>query len=78
MARTHGRCPNCGVSFDGDLIWQTFKDQGKSDEEADEIAYMYGATRTEGRWGKQLGIYSVEKDRTMAYKCYDCNYLWSV
>lgn len=43
---------------------------------ADKYAEAYGATRTHGRWGRQIGIYSMERDRTVRYKCPDCGHEW--
>lgn len=72
----HGKCPNCATDLNGGLIWQTFKDQSDSDAEADRIAAMYGATRTHGQWGRLIAIYSLETDRTVAFKCPDCEHEW--
>jgi hypothetical protein len=51
-------------------------DQYQDEAKADETAEMYGATRTEGRWKRQIGLYSQERDRTVAYVCPDCNHEW--
>ena len=72
----HGKCPNCATDLNGGLIWQTLKDRGESDAGADRIAAMYGATRTNGQWGRQIAIYSRELDRTVAYQCPDCTHEW--
>lgn len=77
-ADSHGNCPSCGADLSGALIWQTLVDQGKTEAEADRIAAnFYGATRTTGRWGRQLAIYSRERDRTVAHRCPDCDHEWS-
>lgn len=73
----HGHCPNCGVSLDGGSIWQHFRDKEGSDEEADRIASMYGATREKGNWGRAIGIYDIFKDRTVRWKCPDCDHEWN-
>lgn len=70
------RCPGCGNDLDGDLIWQTFYNQENSEKEADRIAAMYGATRTEGRWNRAIALYSIEKDCTYAFQCPDCKHEW--
>jgi len=70
----HGHCPHCNADLDGGLIWDTFADSGK--EKADEIAAMYGATRSTGRWWRAIGIYSMERDRTVEYQCPACDGLW--
>ncbi len=72
----HGSCPACEVSLDGGLIWDTFFAQSGDDAEADRISGMYGATRTAGRWGRQIGIYSNHQDRTVGYRCPDCFHEW--
>ena len=43
---------------------------------ADEVSESYGATREKGRWGRAIGIYDMEKDRTVRWKCPDCNHEW--
>lgn len=48
-----------------------------NEEEALKYASMYGATKTKGRWGRQVGIYDVFKDRTVRWKCPDCDHEWS-
>jgi predicted RNA-binding Zn-ribbon protein involved in translation (DUF1610 family) len=74
---SHGNCPHCGVDLNGGSIWQTMLEQSGGDEaEADRKAAMYGATRTSGQWGRQIGIYSMESDRTVSYVCPDCKGEW--
>jgi hypothetical protein len=76
MNNEHGYCPNCGINFDGDLIWDTGMEMYGNAEKADEYAKAYGATRTTGRWGKKIGIYSMEEDRTTGWKCVECKHEW--
>ncbi len=76
MNNEHGYCPNCGMDFDGGLIWDTGMEMYGNEEKADEYAKLYGATRTTGRWGKNIGIYSLEKDRTIGFKCPECKHEW--
>lgn len=84
MENEHGYCPNCGADLDGGSVWATGLnfaiDKGLSGEEAeadaDRYASMYGATRTSGKWGRAVGLYDYEKDRTMVYVCPDCDYDW--
>lgn len=73
----HGFCPNCKMDFDGELIFETFLRKYGDRRKAIETAEMYGATETKGRWGKRIGIYSIEKDRTSMWRCPDCNHTWS-
>lgn len=69
-------CPNCNVSLKGGLIWDTFFKQYEDEAEADRIAEMYGATRTTGHWGRKIGLYCMDRDRTVAWKCPDCDHEW--
>jgi hypothetical protein len=76
MAEPANTCPNCSADLDGDLIWQTFMDKYQDETTADEFAEMYAATRTEGRWKRQISIYSQGQDRTVAWACPDCKHEW--
>lgn len=69
-------CPNCEVDLDGDLIYETFFAKYGDEVRALRYAEMYGATKTEGRWGRQIGIYDYANDRTVAYRCPDCGHTW--
>lgn len=85
-------CPKCNVDLQGGLIWATglqFAHEGKhyrqkgvpatgveAEKFADEYAEAYGADRTSGYWGRQIGIYDMEKDRTVAIRCPDCEHEW--
>ena len=72
----NGYCPNCGMNFDGDLIFDTFMEKYQDEAKALESAASYGATKTTGRWGHKIGIYSMEEDRTTHWKCPDCEHEW--
>lgn len=48
----------------------------EAEERADRYAEKYGATRTTGRWGRQIGIYDQIKDRTAGWECPDCGHKW--
>ena len=72
----HGYCPNCGMDFDGGLIWDTFFDKYGDVDKADEAAASYGATRETGKWGLKIGIYDMERDMTTHWKCPDCGHEW--
>ena len=73
----HGHCPNCGVDLDGGSIYEHFLKEYNGDEaKALEVAAMYGATKEKGQFGRQIGIYDRDKDRTVAHKCPDCNHEW--
>jgi hypothetical protein len=69
-------CPLCHSDLNGGLIYQTFFDQHGDHDKALETASHYGATATEGHWGRQIGIYDFEKDRTVANQCPDCYGEW--
>ena len=74
----HGYCDNCGMDFDGGLIWDTIFNSCKSEEEADKRAMeFYKATRTHGRWGKHIAVYDMEKDRTVSFMCPQCEHKWA-
>jgi hypothetical protein len=70
-------CPNCKADLDGDLIFDTGMEMYGTEENAIEYASFYGATKTEGRWGREIAIYDRDKDRTTAYRCPDCGHEWS-
>jgi rubrerythrin len=72
----HGNCPSCNSNLNGDLIFDTFMNKYNDRQKALETAEMYGATETEGHWGRAIGLYSLEKDRTVIYRCPDCNHQW--
>ena len=73
----HGYCPNCGMDFDGGLIFDTFMERYEGDEEkALESASYYGATKTKGRWGHRIALYDLERDMTTHWKCPDCKHIW--
>jgi len=75
----HGTCPHCNANLDGDLVIDYPLSQGKSREEALAYAAMYAGWSEHGeanRWGRAISLYSLEKDRTIAYRCPDCHGTW--
>ena len=42
---------------------------------ADDVAESYGADRTNGRWGRAIGI--VMNDRASEHACPDCGEIWN-
>jgi len=72
----NGYCPNCGLDFDGESIFDSFLDKYKDRQKALEVAEMYGATETKGHWDKKIGLYSMERDRTVMYRCPQCEHEW--
>lgn len=51
--------------------------QAEAEALADTYAEAYGATRTKGRWGRQIGI-EYDRDRIEEYQCPDCDHKWRV
>lgn len=79
MSNIHGTCPHCNANLDGDLVISYPLSQGKSMEEALRYAASYSGWNEHGennRWCRAIGIYSIEKDRTMEYMCPDCQQTW--
>jgi len=72
----HGYCPNCNLDLDGGLIYETFLEKYQDEKKALEAASSYGATKTTGKWGKRIGIYDMEEDRTTNWKCPECGHVW--
>lgn len=72
----HGYCPKCGCDLDGGSIWKYFFEQSGSEDDADRTSAMYGATRERGQWGREIGIYDLNTDRTIAWQCPDCGHQW--
>lgn len=70
-------CPNCNSNLEGDLIYNTFLEKYGDEVKALETAAMYGATKTDGHWGREMAIYDRGKDRTVAYACPDCKHQWA-
>lgn len=69
-------CPNCNANLEGDLIFDTFLGKYGDETKALEVAAMYGATKTEGRWGREIGIYDIDEDAVIAWQCPDCKHQW--
>ena len=69
-------CPNCNANLEGDLIFEDFLELYGDEQKALETAAMYGATKTEGRWGREIGIYDIVRDRVAEWQCPDCGHVW--
>jgi len=69
-------CPKCTSNLEGGLVFDTFMEQYNDEAKALEVASMYGATKTTGHWGREIGIYDMEKDRTVSWRCPDCGHEW--
>jgi hypothetical protein len=77
MSLRSDECPNCKVSLNGALIWDHFYEVTGDEKEADRISSMYGATRTNGRcFRREIGIYDMDKDITVSFRCPDCLHEW--
>jgi hypothetical protein len=76
MTNEHGYCPNCNADLDGDSIWEHFFQKTGNEEKADKAAEVYGATREKGKFGRAIALYDRDQDRTVAWKCPDCEYAW--
>jgi len=70
-------CPKCNSNLEGGLIYEHFLKEYEDEEKALQTAQMYGATKTTGHWGRQIGIYDFYEDRTVGYRCPDCGHEWS-
>ena len=69
-------CPHCNVDLTGPSIYEHFLSTGVSEQEALRTAKMYGATKTEGTFDRQIGIYDTGCDRTVSWRCPDCGGEW--
>lgn len=76
MSNEHGYCPKCKTDLDGGSIWEHFFEKTGSEAEADKSAKSYGADRTQGQWGRAIGLYDRDLDRTTAWRCPDCGHRW--
>jgi len=75
----NGTCPHCNASLDGDLVINYPLSQGKSREEALAYAASYTGWEEHGednRWGRAVALYCMDRDRTIGYRCPDCNETW--
>jgi len=78
-------CPLCDANLVGDKVWDHFKRQAllkgvneaEAERYADDTAKQYGANREFGHWNRAIAIYDRGLDRTVAYKCPDCDERWS-
>ena len=75
----HGYCPHCNANLDGDLVIDYPLSQGESIKEALEYVKSYSGWDEHGeanRWGRAIGLYCRDRDRTIGYRCPDCNEVW--
>jgi hypothetical protein len=79
MTNINGYCPHCNANLDGELVINYPLSEGKTMEEALEYAKFYAGWDEHAeanRWGRAFGLYSLEKDCTIGYRCPDCNKTW--
>lgn len=75
----HGYCPHCNANLDGDLVIDYPLSQGETMSEAIEYAWGYEGWSEHGeanRWNRAIALYDRDKDRTISYRCPDCNGVW--
>jgi hypothetical protein len=64
----HGNCSKCNTSFDGDLVTDYPRSQGKTEEECLEYAKSYSGWEQHGvnnRWDKRIAVYDIDRDFTI-------------
>ena len=79
MSNINGYCPHCNANLDGELVIDYPLSQGESREEALEYAKFYAGWDEHGeanRWGRAIGLYCIDRDRTIGYRCPDCSKTW--
>ena len=67
------RCTHCNFKLEGRLIYLTFLEEYGNHKQALEAAKKYGATKTRGRWQRDIGKYDIDKDRCVYFTCPNCN-----
>lgn len=74
------KCPECGLDFKGEDIYECFLKQGKSEQEAFEIASMYYGYTFENKkcFRKEIGIETItgSYDGCTFYQCPECLVYW--
>ena len=69
-------CPHCNYDLDGELIYETFIKKGYSEERSIEIAEMYGATKTSGKWQNEISVSEGYTGEFLYYMCPACKGRW--
>lgn len=80
----HGSCVHCNFDLNGEMIYDYFLEKYDGDwKSALATASMYGATKTTGRFGKEIYVkfYNTDGEKLEPYfmcpeckeKCYDAN-----
>lgn len=77
----HGYCPHCNANLDGELVTVSLEKMlGYSPEKALEQAKGFEGWeehKENNRWGRQIGLSSIESDRVTEFRCPDCEQTWS-
>jgi len=79
MNNINGFCPHCNANLDGDLVINYPLSQGKTMDEAIAYAKNYAGWeqyKVLNRWSRAIGLYDINRDRTTAYRCPDCDGTW--
>jgi hypothetical protein len=79
MNNIHGHCPHCNANLDGDLVINYPISQGYTPDLVLEYASSYAGWSEHGeknRWGRAIALYDMRADRTVAYRCPDCEKTW--
>lgn len=74
-------CPHCNSSLEGGFIIDEMRKQCDTEEQAIEYASNYAGWEEHGlanRWGREIGVYDRGLDMTIAWRCPDCEGMWSV
>lgn len=70
-------CPKCNAGFETDDIYQHYLHEGKTPEEAKELAGFFGWTEEKPvRFSRAVSIYCWRQDRTVEWECPDCKHRW--
>lgn len=72
------KCPECNYDFNGEDIYETFLKQGKSEQEAFEIASMYYGYSFENKkcFRKEIAVETSQYDGATFYHCPECKAYW--
>ena len=79
MSNIHGYCPHCNADLDGDLVIDYPLSNRYSPDLVLEYVSSYAGWNEHGeknRFSRAIGLYDINKDRTTAYRCPDCNKTW--
>ena len=76
--KTPSNCPHCNAVLDKEDIYAYFLEKEKDEAKAIKNASYFGWTKEKPVcFSKWIGLYSYEKDMTVAWECPECNSRWS-